>query len=132
MNYESIIVISCNKITIVGFVWHGYTFVQTSIYNPQNLNRDDFDLASQFYILSSFHGFANTIDELLRLRLIKDISSSLKQASDKLETARAWVVCSNYQKAEWHYHLAIFYGSEIAANEVDAMRDLIYYLEGGE
>jgi len=63
------------------------------------------------------------------LRLIKDISSSLKQASDKLETARAWVVCSNYQKAEWHYLLAIFYGSEVAAKEVSAMRDLIYYLE---
>jgi len=95
-------------------------------------SQGNFPMASWFYILASFHGCPNSIGELLRLRRTKGMSLSHRQASIELETARAWVVCSNYQKAEWHYHLAIFYGSEIAANEVDAMRDLIYYLEGGE
>jgi hypothetical protein len=59
-----------------------------------------------FYLVST--GCPNKINELLRLRLIKGISPSHRQAFIELETARAWVVCSNYQKAEWHYHLAIF------------------------
>jgi hypothetical protein len=88
----------------------------------------EYDKAEWFYILSAFHGTSAT-DELIHLRHSKKAKMMRSQVTVELERARSWVVCSNYQKAEWHYLLAVFYGSTVAAAEVASMRDLIYYLE---
>jgi hypothetical protein len=91
--------------------------------------RGDFDLAGWFYILSDLHGSNPPLDELLHLRCAEK-RSKVQKATVELERARALIVCSNYQQAEWHYLLAEFYGSVAAKAEVASMRDLIYYLEG--
>jgi hypothetical protein len=88
----------------------------------------EYDKAEWFYILSAFHGTSAT-DELIHLRHREKPKMMRSQATVELERARSWVVCSNYQKAEWHYLLAVFYGSTVAAAEVASMRDLIYCLE---
>jgi hypothetical protein len=89
----------------------------------------DYDKAEWFYILSAFHGISAT-DELIHLRHREKPKMMRSQGTVELERARSWVVCSNYQKAEWHYLLAVFYGSTVAAAEVASMHNLIYYLEG--
>jgi tetratricopeptide (TPR) repeat protein len=89
----------------------------------------EYDRAAWFYMLADFHGSTSATDELLHLRHSEKPKMMLSQATVELERARTCVACSNYQKAEWHYLLAVYYGSTVAAAEVASMRDLIYYLE---
>ncbi len=84
--------------------------------------RHEFDLEGWFCILSRLLGGYSPLDEILYLR-------SAEKATAELERARAFIVCSNYQQAEWHYHLAVFYGSDIAKAEVESMRELIHDLQ---
>ena len=87
-----------------------------------------FDEAEWFYILSTFHGSC-ILEELIVKRYERTPKINLLQATIELERARSWVICSDYQKAEWHYLLAVFYGPRVAFTEFNALRDLIYQLQ---
>lgn len=88
----------------------------------------EFDKAEWFYILSTFHGYS-ILEELIVIRYERTPKINQLQATIELERARSWVICSDYQKAEWHYLLAVFYGSRVAFTEFNSLRDLIYQLQ---
>jgi hypothetical protein len=87
-----------------------------------------FDEAEWFYILSTFHG-SSILEELIVKRYERTPKINQLQATIELERARSWVICSDYQKAEWHYLLAVFYGSRVAFTEFNSLRDLINQLQ---
>jgi TPR repeat protein len=94
----------------------------------------EYEKAEWFYLLSDFHGTDTALKEFFRFSadLPKSVFKKKSfQATTELERARSYIVASDYQKAEWHYYLAILYGSLVAYEELDNMRDLIFFLEEG-
>lgn len=95
------------------------------------VSSEEYEKAEWFYLLSNFHGTYTAIKEFSRqFEYRQELLSKKKpfQATIELERARSYIVASDYQKAEWHYNLAMFCGSVIALDELNDMKNLVLYL----